>query len=507
MKKVIYSFLLLQFIYSYHYGQDYVQTTDGKISGTSSEDGTIKIYRGIPFAAPPTGDLRWKAPQPTVKWEGIKFCNNFGPSPMQGKPVPFSMWSEEFLIPEKPIDEDCLYLNVWSGAKDQENRPVLVWIYGGGFSSGGSAVPIYDGEAMARKGIIFVSMNYRVGIFGFFCHPTLSAESPSKSSGNYGLLDQIAALRWVQDNIKAFGGDPDNVTIAGQSAGSMSVNCLVASPLAKGLFTRAIAHSGATFTGKQTTLQDAEMTGANAIKENGILSLEQLRQIPADSLMKLQTGIRGPIIDGYVLPNQILQIFHEGKQNPVDLLTGWTQEEGLVFGGIKNATDFKQQLMDRYGDQAEEILQFYLATSDETAKQAQFDLARDIIFGSQNYTWANIQSQSGNRTYVYRFFRKVPGTGIYANYGAFHTGDVPYAYDNLRFIDRPWEKADHQLAETMSGYWANFIKSGNPNGNNLPLWPEYQLNDKRIIILDQKVSAEELPDAKALDLIYKIVTQ
>ncbi|GAB3529593.1 hypothetical protein GCM10027443_09200 [Pontibacter brevis] len=213
-----------------------ITTQAGKVSGVRNLSGDVVSFRGIPFAAPPVGDLRWKAPQPVKPWAGVRKADAFGPSPMQAEPAPFSMWSEEFLIPKEPISEDCLYLNVWTGARSgKEKRPVLVWIYGGGFNSGGSAVPIYDGEAMAQKGIVFVSTNYRVGPFGFFAHPELTKESGKGASGNYGLMDQIAALQWVQQNIAAFGGDPANVTIAGQSAGAMSVHALVASPLAKGL--------------------------------------------------------------------------------------------------------------------------------------------------------------------------------------------------------------------------------------------------------------------------------
>ncbi|MDP9047401.1 MAG: carboxylesterase family protein, partial [Bacteroidota bacterium] len=218
----------------------------GQVSGIKSKLSDVVSFKGIPFVAPPVGEFRWKAPQPVIPWKGVKNCDAFGPSPMQAKPVPFMVYTKEFLIPEQPISEDCLYLNVWTRPRTASKKPVFVWIYGGGFSSGGTAVPIYDGEAMAKRGIIFVSVNYRVGIFGFMAHPGLTKESPDNSSGNYGLLDQIAALRWVKKNISAFGGDPNNVTIAGQSAGSMSVNCLVASPVAKGLFNKAIAESGST---------------------------------------------------------------------------------------------------------------------------------------------------------------------------------------------------------------------------------------------------------------------
>src|SRR5437763_284756 len=336
---------------------DVVKINAGSVSGTMNTTGDIHIFKGIPFAAPPVGELRWKAPQLAAPWTGVKKCDTFGPSPMQASPAPFSMWSAEFLIPKEPISEDCLYLNVWTGANSStEKRPVLVWIYGGGFSSGGSAVPIYDGEAMAKKGIVFVSLNYRVGIFGFFAHPELTKESPNHASGNYGLMDQIAALQWVKNNIAAFGGDPNNVTIAGQSAGSMSVNCLVASPLAKGLFNKAIAESGAQLVSGalrgNTTLQQAEQDGQKVATSLHASGITDLRKMSAEDLMKAQQGMRGPIVDGYVLPQPIGQIFAQGKENDVALLTGWNENEDLMFRLARNATEFQKQLNDQHGADA-----------------------------------------------------------------------------------------------------------------------------------------------------------
>ncbi len=484
-----------------------VETNSGRVSGAATPDKVVVSYKGIPFAAPPVGELRWKAPQPVKPWTDVRECVAFGPSPMQPKPAPFSMWSQEFLIPEEPIEEDCLYLNVWTAAKTpNEKRPVLVWIYGGGFTSGGSAVPIYDGEAMARQGIVFVSINYRVGIFGFLAHPELTRESPNAASGNYGLMDQIAALQWVRENITFFGGDPANVTIAGQSAGSMSVNCLVASPLAKGLFGRAIAQSGASFSRNQMSLAQAEEAGAKVVASLGTSSISELRNMKAEDLMKGQ-GVRGPVIDGYVLPTHILDIFIEGKQNPVDLLTGWNEEEGLLFGPVKNAEGYRQQLSNQYGSNAEKILKYYPANSDEEAAKSQLNLSRDVIFGVQNYAWANTQAaQAKTKVFVYRFTRKVPGTGEYAKYGAFHTGEVPYAYNNLKFVDRPWEPVDHELAATMSAYWINFVKTGNPNDSGLTEWPAYLPGRKQLMSLGNTAEPKPLPDAKALDELYSILT-
>lgn len=486
---------------------DQIKVEGGYISGTVNSTRDVHIFKGIPFAAPPIGDLRWKAPQPIEPWNGVRICDKFGPSPMQAKPAPFSMWSEEFLIPQDPISEDCLYLNVWAKTTSaKESRPVIVWIYGGGFGSGGSAVPIYDGEAMAKKGILFVSINYRVGIFGFFAHPELTKESGNNASGNYGLMDQIAALRWVQKNINAFGGDPNNVTIAGQSAGAMSVNCLVASPLAKNLFQKAIAQSGANlvpgpFGG--TRLQIAEQDGGKTAVASRASSISDLRKISAEVLMKAEQGVRGPIIDGYVLPEAIGKIFTQGKENKVSLLTGWNEDEGLLFGPLKKADAFNKEAEKNYGADVQTFLQYYPASTDSIAAISQLKLSRDQIFGVQNYTWANIQSSRGSKVYVYRFTRKVPATGEYIKYGAFHTGEVPYAYHNLHFVNRPWEEADHELATIMSSYWANFAKTGNPNGNGLPQWDAYDTTHKKIMIFNLKAETKAIPDAASLDFLYK----
>ncbi|HYK45026.1 MAG TPA: carboxylesterase family protein, partial [Parafilimonas sp.] len=485
---------------------DKIKVDAGYISGTTSSTSDIHIFKGIPFGAPPVGEFRWKEPQPVQPWSGVKVCDKFGPSPMQAKPAPFSMWSEEFLIPKEPISEDCLYLNVWTGAQStEEKRPVLVWIYGGGFSSGGSAVPIYDGEAMAKKGIVFVSINYRVGIFGFFATPQLTKESGRNASGNYGLMDQVAALKWVRKNIAAFGGDPGNVTIAGQSAGSMSVNCLVASPLARDLFSKAIAESGASFMSGNASLRKAEEDGEKIMHSLNASSLSDLRKLPADSLMKQAQGFRGPIIDGYVLPDAIANIFSRGKENKVSLLTGWNQDEGLLFGTLKTAVNFQKDAEQKYGANAQHFLRFYPAANDSEAMVSQLDLARDQIFGVQNYAWANIEAAGGATVYMYRFTHIPPATGEYAKYRAFHTAEVPYAYDNLRFVNRPWKSEDYELATIMSSYWANFAKTGDPNGPNLPVWERYHTTHKKIMVLDDKPQTASLPDNERLDFLYKLM--
>lgn len=480
-----------------------VKVEGGIISGSNNKAGTVKVFKGIPFAAPPVGDMRWKAPQIVKPWSGIRKCDTFGPSPMQGKPAPFSMWTQEFLIPEKPISEDCLYLNVWTGARmAREKRPVLVWIYGGGFLSGGSGVPIYDGEAMAKKGIVFVSINYRVGIFGFFAHPELTKESGNNASGNYGLMDQIAALKWVKKNIAAFGGDAENVTIAGQSAGSVSVNCLVASPQAKNLFTKAIAESGGSFTRENVPLSLAEEDGIKVAKSLNAASLKDLRNLSAQELMKANPAYRRPIIDGYILPQPIAEIFNQQKENKINLLTGWNQDEGLN-GEMRDAAGFKAFAEKEYAKSAPEFLKYYPATSDSVATVSQTAYYREAHFGLQNYAWAMATPAQGSKVYLYRFTRKVPATGEYKKYGAFHTGKVPYAYDNLKFVNRPWEMADRKLAKMMSAYWANFAKTGNPNGKGLPEWKPFLPAQKQVMIFGKEAEVKPLPDAEQLDFLWR----
>jgi para-nitrobenzyl esterase len=481
-----------------------VQTASGLISGVKNEAGDIRSFKGIPYATAPIGDLRWKAPQPAKPWQGVLVADKFGASPIQGKPVPFGVYTPEFLIPETPIDEDCLYLNVWTNAKTkQDKRPVLVWIYGGGFSSGGSGVPIYDGEAMAKKDIIFVTINYRVGILGFLAHPELTSESPNDASGNYGLLDQIAALKWVKQNIGAFGGDPDNVTIAGQSAGSMSVSALVASPLAKGLFAKAISESGSLLLSNSTTLKAAEEQGKKLTETNS-LTLKQLREIPAEALQKLQ-GRFSVIIDGYVLPQPVSQIFAEGKQNQVAVITGWNADDSFSSGVIKKE-DFVKRAQDQYGADASEFLKHYPANTDAEAGASDIKVSRDLTFALSGYHWGAVQStQAKNAIYLYYFERKVPATPDFEKYGAFHTAEVPYALNTLKFLNRPLQPIDYELAELMSSYWANFAKTGNPNGEGLPLWPAYKLSDAIVMTFNEQSKAKLIPGKGGLDFLLSKV--
>ena len=470
---------------------EHVQVEGGVISGATDSSGLVKIFKGVPFAAPPVGDLRWKAPQPVLPWEGVKACTENPAAPMQNPPVPFFAWSEEFLIPKEPISEDCLYLNIWTAAQNSdEKRPVMVWIYGGGFSSGGNTVPLYDGTDLAKEGIVVVNLNYRVGMLGFFTHPELSAESPDQTSGNYGILDQVAALEWVKKNISQFGGDPNNVTIAGQSAGAFSVNALVVSPKAKGLFHKAIAQSGGMFnrgSGLTAGLLGAEERGKQLTDTLGI-TLADLRSIPADSLLKIP-GRFGLVVDGKVIQNA-RESFENGTFSDVPLLTGWNADDRVSGPQATTPEEFKANAKKQYGGRAGEYLELFPANSPEELAETQA-FSSTLFFGLQNYTWAKMQTEKGqNDAYMYFFTRVPPGE---PNYGAFHSAEFSYALHTLRNWNRPFEQADYDLEKIMSAYWVNFVKTGNPNGAGLPEWPVFDPNNPLVNDLGAEVKTRALP--------------
>lgn len=475
----------------------------GQIAGMQDSLSGVISFKGIPFAAPPVGELRWKAPQPVEAWEGTRNCTEFGPSPMQAAPSPFMFWSAEFLIPEKPIGEDCLYLNVWTGAKtESDHLPVLVYIYGGGFRSGGSGCAIYDGTSMAKKGVVFVSINYRVGVFGFLAHPELSAESEHGTSGNYAILDMVAALQWVQRNIERFGGDPGNVTIAGQSAGSFAVNYLTVSPLAGGLFHRAIAESGAGFVSSPLrpalTLQEAEQAGVAFGEALGAGSLDELRALPADTILNARGGLGAPFTDGYVLPEPVMDAYVNGHQNDVPVIAGWNKDDKLM-PWARPAEQFRKQMQERFGELADDCLKVYPAGTEEEASNSQFNMSRDESFGIQAYTWAKVQSAKGKSPiYLYNFNRALPAYTPETQFGAFHTGEVVYAYDNLHTLDRPWEKVDQEIATLMSSYWVNFARTGDPNGAGLPEWEKFTAQTSEAILIDMLTVQQPLPDLAQL---------
>jgi len=462
-----------------------VKVTGGRVSGVPGKDASIFTYKGIPFAAPPGGDLRWRAPQPVVAWPGVLKADKFSASCVQQILQEFGPWTYEFMA-HNEVSEDCLYLNVFTPAKSaSERRPVFVHIYGGGFVQGSSAVPIYDGEGLAKKGLVVVTFNYRVGALGFLAHPALTSESGHQASGNYGLMDQIAALRWVHDNIARFGGDPSNVTIAGQSAGSMAVHDLTASPLAKGLFHRAIAQSGGSTVGgvginvEPTPLAAAEAEGLKFAEAKGAHSLAELRALSWQKILEPIPGANpmsgprfAPVVDGYVLPAPFMEIIAQGKQNDAATLTGNTAGElgGLFAAGAPiTAKQFEEQARKRYGDRADEFLKLYPAATDGQAQIAQRESTRDEALVAL-YLWARVRSKTAKtKVYEYLWDHPLPGPDA-AKYGAFHSSEIPYVMNTLDESKRPFSDDDRKIAAMMSSYWANFAATGNPNGGGLPVW-------------------------------------
>jgi para-nitrobenzyl esterase len=482
------------------------QIESGFIKGYYNKNTNVYAFKGIPFAAPPVGNLRWKAPQPAIPWKGIKDCQVFGPSPMQPKPASFLMIGPEFVIPPEPLSEDCLYLNVWTAAESkEEKRPVLVWIYGGGFQTGGSAAPGYSGEALAQQGIVFVSFNYRLGVFGFLSHPELTTESGHQSSGNYALLDQIAVLKWVKKNIHVFGGDPDRVTIAGQSAGSAIVNCLLVSPLARGLFHGAIGESGSLVLEnpilRMRSLEDAEKDGERMAKKLNAPNLISLRALTADELQQKATGFFSPIVDGYIMPNSVKEFYKKGNQAHVPLMTGWNSDEGFLFG-IAGRENFAKQAA---GFGADSILfkKYFPAQTDSESASSQNTLSVDKTMGLSEYEWALKQNENNTaKTFLYVFTRKPPAEGNLKQFGAYHTAEIGYALHNLDSIQRPWQPVDRRLEKLMSAYWVQFVKTGDPNLPGLPMWDAFSHDNPQTMIFSDSSKGRPLPDKAALDFLY-----
>ncbi len=477
-----------------------VKVNEGLLQGVS-EDG-LTVYKGIPFAAPPVGDLRWKAPQPAAKWQGVKQTTKFAPSPMQGGNPPSGK------------SEDCLYLNVWTPAKSaKEKVPVLVWIYGGGFSFGSTSEPVYNGDKLAKKGVILVSIAYRVGQFGFLAHPELSAENPDHISGNYGLLDQIGGLKWIQKNIAAFGGDPDKVTIFGESAGGISVSMLCASPLAKGLFRGAISESGGsfgptrptTFPGENMkTLKQAETEGQSYVQKAGVSSIAELRKLPAD---KIPTGFGmgggWPITDGYVIPDDQYKIYEAGKYNDVAVLIGYNSDEGASFSPGRTPEKYVNGVKFRYGKFADDLIKAYPVDSNSVPKTAR-DLARDAAFGWQTWSWARLQSKTGKSKVYYYYFDQHPDypkdSPLYG-YGSPHGQEVAYVFNHLDASNPQTTKSDIEISDAMSTYWTNFAKYGNPNSVGVPQWPAFSDANPVLMYFEQIPHTGPVPSAESLKVL------
>jgi para-nitrobenzyl esterase len=485
-------------------GAEALRVEGGAITDVPPDPAGVRSFKGIPFAAPPVGALRWSPPQPVKPWEGERGADQFGPKCMQtGQPGDID--------PLNPLmSEDCLYLNVWSPAKSADDRlPVMVWIYGGGFKIGSGSEPWYNGAHLARKGVIVVTVNYRLDVLGFLSHPELTAESNDHASGNYGLLDQIAALGWVKRNIAAFGGDPSRITVFGESAGSISVSALMASPLAHGLFQYVIGESGAMlFPDKSpyalAPLFEAEQAG---VKFAGLLSahsIAELREKPAEALLDtlaknpdIPRMSRGPIIDGRVLPVSPAGIFAKGQQTDVPLLAGSTADEGTLFTArAQQATpeSYSEQVHKLFGDAADAVRKLYPVGTTEETKLSFAALFGDQLIAYPTWLWEELQARTGRApTYRYLFELRPPSPELSqappAAAGAFHTAEIVYVFDNLQVHDWPWRPEDRRMAEIASSYWANFAKSGNPNGPGLPDWPAYTGPDGTVMRLAEQSGA------------------
>jgi para-nitrobenzyl esterase len=469
-----------------------VRTQAGMVEGTSSADGKIRVFKGIPFAAPPVGPLRWKAPQPAVPWKGVRQAKAFGSRPVQSK-----VYADQVFDDAGP-SEDCLTLNVWTPAtKPSQRRPVMVWIYGGGFEGGGSSEPRHDGEALARKGVVVVTFNYRVGVFGFLAHPELSRESGRGTSGNYALLDQIAALRWVKANIAAFGGDPDNVTIFGESAGASSVCLLMASPLARGLFHRAIGESGSALYSQtdpfveQSAPGRTEETGVAFAKALGADTPAEMRAKSTEAVLAAATKPTRmrflPTVDGWVLPTNaqanlaaMTETFAAGRQSHVPLLAGWNSEEGEVedvMGKLEpTAQNYADLIHKQYGEHAEALLKLYPAGNESQTRRVILDLAGDQFVAFSTWKWIDLHSRTGAAP-VYRYlFEEAPPPDPARPWatGAFHSAEIDFVFGNLHKRKLPWRPEAYKLSERMVSYWTNFARTGDPNGPGLPRWPRYE---------------------------------
>lgn len=490
-----------------------VRTTAGLVEGTV-EDG-LSVYRGLPFAAPPVGDRRWKPPGPAAGWSGVRKAEQFA-APCIGNGPGSS--------------EDCLYLNVWSPAKPGERLPVMVWIYGGGFSGGSTATPAYSGEVLAKKGVVYVSIAYRVGVLGFLAHPALSAENPRHVSGNYGLLDQIEGLKWVRDNIAAFGGDPNKVTVFGESAGGIAVSQLAASPLAKGLFRGAMSESGGSFSAPRNpplpgenmvTLKDAEQSGLALAEKVGAKTAADLRALAPEKLSAAGGGgppglvPQGlgmwPVVDGYVVPGDQYRFYEAGRFNETPILIGINSDEGVSFGAPTQLKPYVDQTRARYGPYADRLLAAYPASDDASARQAARDLARDAGFGWHNWVWAHLQAKRGKaKVYYYYFEQKPPypaGSRFAEVKGVPHGAEIPFVFGHVSPPAAPapndiaWRPQDQALSDQVVSYWTNFVKTGDPNGAGLPAWPPFTPAKPVVMHLHAAPAAGPVPNPEQLKVL------
>jgi para-nitrobenzyl esterase len=501
---------------------DQVRVETGMLAGSAgSTQPTVRVFKGIPYAAPPLGENRWRAPQPASKWDGVRNADAFGApcaagAPFAGRggrgargPAPAAA-----APPREPArSEDCLYLNVWTSASSpNDKRPVMLWIYGGGFTGGSGGLAWYDGENLAAKGPVIVTFNYRLGALGFFAHPDLAKEAGHPGSGNYGMMDAIAALQWVKRNIAAFGGDPNQVTIAGESAGAIMVGALVGSPQAKGLFNRAISESGGWMgltMGHMQTAAVAEANGVKAMQTLGVSTIAELRAKPLDQL-----SIPGPsslVVDGYLIPEDLSYTYQAGKQNAVDVITGSNKDEanfgvcgpgaGVAGRGGPSMTlaTFKGNAERKFGEMAPQYLRLYPAATDADAQRDAHEACADEISWNMRQ-WAAAQAKKGKKAYTYFFSRIQTVNGQPSPQGATHTAELSFVWDNPKGQPtQTWNDVDLKLADQMSSYWANFIMKGDPNGAELPRWPEFKdLSKSKVMVFGDTPQVEAAPPAPKL---------
>jgi len=513
-----------------------VRIDTGLLAGTvSTGQPSVRVFKGIPFAAPPLGENRWRAPQPVAKWDGVRKADAFGAPCIAAAPAAprgggggrgggaapgGAPGAAPAAPPREPArSEDCLYANVWTSANNaNDRRPVMVWIYGGGFTGGSGGVAWYDGENLAAKGPVIVTFNYRLGAFGFFAHPELAKESGKNASGNYGMMDAIAMLQWVKKNISAFGGDPNNVTVAGESAGAIMVGALVGTPQAKGLFQRAIAESGGWMGLTMTKMALSAPAQENGAKQMAALGVKTIAELRAKPLAEL-TGLSGSglVVDGYIIPEDLSLTFRNGKQNAVDVLTGSNKDEanfgicngaglpGLAGrggagggGGGLTLEAFRNSAQRRFGDAGGDFVKMYGVTSDaETQPAAHNACAEEINWNMRQ--WAAAQAKMGKKSYTY-FFTRIPmQNGQPSAQGATHTAEISYAFNNPKGqANQTWDDIDTKLADTMSSYWVNFITKGDPNGSGLPSWPQYRDINSKVMVLGNTAQPEAAPPVDKL---------
>ena len=502
-----------------------VTIAQGQLTGVYNEDESVEVYTGIPYAKPPVGELRWKEPVEPDGWEGVRVCDHFAPMSMQAQNSPrydsllsiFGFHNFKISLKDnfrEAVSEDSLYLNIWKPAGDVKDAPVLVYIHGGSLMTGQPSYSEYRGEDLAKKGIIVVNFGYRLGVFGYFANEELAAESPNATTGNYGLLDQIQALKWVQQNISAFGGDPEQVTIAGESAGASSVNALCVSPLSKGLFVRAIAESSG-ITAREPyhtfrSFDDALKMGQDIMDEFGVKSIDELRKIDASKLVGTKYQNSAMTLDGYAITEQPYLTYEKGENHEEALLNGFNVHEADIFNmAVKvNEDNYAETLKKQLGDYAGEATALFPAEPQEKAYKYIIDAGGDakgsynrvmsaIWFTYSHYKWSNYLKEQGRPVYEYYF------TKDNKSLGSNHAGELPYAYGNLWRHAWLYDEKDVKLSEAMTEYWVNFVKTGDPNGDGLPRWQQFAEDDTKVFELGENIGMIDEPYLKLYEVIDK----